>query len=24
MWEIKLRRIAVTEEELQHNMRNVG
>jgi hypothetical protein len=24
MWEIKLRRIAVTEEELRHNMRNVG
>ena len=24
MWEIKLRRIAVTEEELRHNMRKVG
>ena len=24
MWELKLRRIAVTEEELRHNMRKVG
>ena len=24
MWELKLRRIAVTEEELRHNMRKVS
>jgi hypothetical protein len=24
MWQLKLRRIAVTEEELRHNMRKVG